>query len=327
MKYYLTFLFFLFCFIVSSQDYIRYHKLVSTAESYILEAENKNALLVYDSLFSQYEFCFAHDCFVALQIATLTKDTSKINTYIARCFKSGILIDYIEQDNITKELKKTEDWLKFKILQDSLNLIYSKKIDKKLLCLTVEQNAIDQHYRNNHQVLHSKHPIRRLFWNVCWLKQIQIIIEDKLVPVMQENGYLGEKLIGISEKWQSYSFQTNKIDNSVVRLIFMHYYSNKHREDYSEFLFGQLQNGNLSAVDYAIIMDFRAKWSYKRAPFFNEWHNCSDKSDKMIASIELRRSEIGLPSIKDNQEMFKRYIEVRKNKECPIEYYIKLWNH
>ena len=327
MKYYLTYIFLCLYFTGFSQDYFRYNKSVSSAESFVLKAEYKNALLIYDSLFSEYNFCFAHDCFVALQVATLTKDSSRMHNYIIKCFKSGIRMDYIEHDTITQELKKDKNWLQFKPIQDSLYLEYIKRIDKKLLSLTIELNAIDQHYRNNHEVLHWKHPIRRTLWNLRWLKEIQIIVDDKLYPVLLEKGYLGEKTIGIKESWMSYSFTSNSINNSIVRLMLMHYYSNKHRVNYSELLWSEVGKGNLSAVDYAIIMDFRAKWSDKKAPFFNEWHTCPDKSEKMLQAIENRRKEIGLPTLADNEKMYFQYMQTLKKKECPISYYIKLWNH
>lgn len=327
MKYYLTYIFLSLYLTGFSQDYFRYNKSVSSAESFVLKAEYKNALLVYDSLFSQYKFCFAHDCFVALQVATLTKDSSRIHDYIIKCFKSGIRMDYIEHDTITQELKKDKNWLKLNLIQDSLYLEYCNRLDKKLVSLTIELNAIDQHYRNNHEVLHWKHPIRKTLWNLRWLKEIQIIVDDKLYPVLLEKGYLGEKIIGIKESWMSYSFTSNSINNSIVRLMFMHYYSNKHRMNYSEFLWSEVGKGNLSAVDYAIIMDFRAKWSDKNAPFYNEWHTCPDKSAEMLQTIENRRKELGLPTLADNEKMYFQYMQIMKKKECPISYYIKLWNH
>lgn len=327
MRFFL--IFFVSCFFAEgfSQNYFSYHQTISRAESEILKEQYQNSLMIYDSLFSEYEFCFAHDRFVALQVATLIRDTARIDDYIIGCLKSGILINYIEQDTITRELKAFKTWDQAKLLQDSLYLAYFKRIDKKLLGLSIELNAIDQHYRDNHENIHWKHPIRRMCWNKRWMREIQNLIDNDLYPVMLKTGYLGEKKIGLTESWMSYAYKNNHIDNYPTRLMFMHYYSNKHRKDYSDFLLGEVRNGNLSAVDYAIIMDFRAKWSDKKAPFFNEWHTCPDKSEKMLQAIENRRKEIGLPTLADNEKMYFRYMQTFKKKECPISYYIKLWNH
>lgn len=220
-------LFLLFSNTTYSQNYISYQKAINTCESFILEKEYNDALNLYDSIFNTYDFCFAQDYFVALQVSCFTNDTTKAIRYLKRCLNTGIKISYISNDTITKKIC-TREFINDKIKTiDSLIFDYYKSIDMNYRGLLMELTSIDQYYRDKHQISHYYHPFRRMIWNMRWIKAIDEIVENRLILEIIKKGYPGEKLIGLRERWMLSKYKTNDLGEETALLIFMHYYSFK----------------------------------------------------------------------------------------------------
>jgi hypothetical protein len=338
MKRHIHFIIQLFLlFILSSnfygQNYISYSKKINAAESFVLQAKYNEAIEIYDSVFNTYGFCFAEDYFVALQVACFTNDTSKAIDYIKRCFRAGIDKEYLLNDLITKKICTNGFMDEHLDTYDSLSFQYNNSIDKKYRGKMIELTSIDQFHRDKQQIAHRKHPLRRLIWKLRWKKVIQEIVDIELIPHILENGYPGEKVIGLRKLWMLNKYRSNAITEGTALLIFKHYYAFC-KNDYSDILLKEISKGNLRPSQYAVILDFQSKFTKQKESYYNEYHLDPDTSEKKIAEINLRRQEIGLESIEQHTVKYKRAISVniynraisqnQDPKDLPIEHFFKL---
>jgi len=334
-------IFFLFLNLILShnfyaQNYISYSKSINKAESCVLYAKYKQAIEIYDSVFNAYDFCFAEDYFVALQVACFTNDTSKAIDYTKRCFRAGVDKEYLLNDFITKKIctdgfmnENFDNYL-------SLSCQYNHSLDKKYRGEMIELTSIDQFHRDKHQVTHRKHPLRRLIWGLRWKKVIHKIVDIKLLPCILEKGYPGEKIIGLKKLWMLSKYQSKDITESTALLIFKHYYAYS-KKDYSDILFKEVIKGNLKPAQYAVILDFQSKFTKQKECYYNQYHLDPDNSEKKIAEIDLRRQKIGLESLEQHTIKYKRAIALniynraisqnKKPKDLPIEYFFKLMHY
>lgn len=306
-----------------SQNYISYQKEINRCESSILQKKYSDALTLYDSIFNTYDFCFAQDYFVALQVSCFTSDTTKAIRYLKRCLNAGIKISYISNDTITKKIC-TREFINDKIKNiDSLIFDYYKSIDMNYRGLIMELTSIDQYYRDKHQINHYYHPFRRMIWNVRWKKEVNDLVEERLIPKIIKIGYPGEKLIGLKESWMLNKYKTNDIVDATALLIFRHYYSFKNT-DYSNLLKEELIKGNITSNHYAIIMDYISKFG-NTDNYYNQWHNDPDTSSENLSKINSKRIKIGLEPLNEYKIKLNRAIKVNiGNKHLPLVYYFKL---
>ena len=317
------------CFILSltnitySQNYISYQKEINRCESYILQKDYTDATKLYDSIFNSYNFCFAQDYFVALQVACFTNDTTRVVEYLKKCLKAGVKINYITTDTITKKICSAK-FIHGRIKNiNSLIFEYYQSIDIDYRGFLMELTSIDQYYRDKHQIIHNFHPIRKSVWNIRWKKEVKDLVEKRLIPKINKFGYPGEKLIGLKESWMLDKYRTNDLEDVTALLIFRHYYSYKNI-DYSNLLLEELHKGNITSNHYAIIMDYMAKFG-NTDNYYNQWHNDPDNSLENLSKINSKRIKIGLEPLNEYKIKFKRAIKVNiGNKHLPIEYYFKL---
>ena len=306
-----------------SQNYISYQTKINKCESFILKKEYNNAINYYDSIFNSYNFCFAQDYFVALQVSCYINDTIKAVGYIKKCLKAGVKINYITTDSITKKIC-TNKFIQNRIENiDSLIFKYYQSIDINYRGFLMELTSIDQYYRDKHQVIHTFHPLRKLIWNKRWKKEINELVENRLITKIIKLGYPGEKLIGLKEKWMLSKYKTNGLGDVTALLIFRHYYSFKNT-DYSNLLLEELLKGNITSNQYAIIMDYTSKFG-NADNYYNQWHNDPDNSNDNLNRINAKRIKIGLELLDEYNLKFSRAIKVNRGvKNLPIEFYFKL---
>jgi hypothetical protein len=317
------------CFIILltnttySQNYISYQKEINKCESFILERKYSDALNLYDCIFNSYNFCFAQDYFVALQVSCFINDTSRTIKYVKNCLRAGIKMNYISKDTITKKIC-TNKFIQNRINNiDSLIFEYYQSIDINYRGCLMELTSIDQYYRDKHQITHTSHPVRKLIWNIRWKKEVNDLVEERLIPKIIKTGYPGEKLIGLKESWMLNKYKTNDIGDATALLIFRHFYSFKNT-DYSSLLIDELYKGNITSNHYAIIMDYIAKFG-NTDNYYNQWHNDPDNSLENLSKINSKRIKIGLESLDEYKIKLNRAIKVNiGNKHLPLEYYFKL---
>jgi hypothetical protein len=214
-------------------NYIEYHKEARFIESHILDSSYSRAISLYVNLFSKYDFVFAEDCFRAAQTATFVNDTSNSFLFLERAVLQGITKKRILNDAVLTDLKNVEYWSTFENNYDSLRNEYISNVNWDLREKINELYDLDQKYRDKHQ-LHPWNFIWRPFIWIKWKRTTQDIVENELIPLIQEHGFPNEKLIGLDEAKFHHKQKQDGIKSNYAFMILIHYFSVPRATDFNE---------------------------------------------------------------------------------------------
>jgi hypothetical protein len=138
----------------------------------------------------------------------------------------------------------------------------------------------------------------------------------ELVPLINQYGYPGEKLIGIDEKYMHHKFREEHYNSFMVRLILIHYYS-KNRNLDDAFLIEEIKKGNLNAKQFADFHDFKAQNDYYCQWSWNLKFLMQINKNVTEEDVNKRRAEIGLGTHEQRMRELKHFIESRKQRNNP----------
>ena len=113
-------------------DYDLYHQQVIEAERLIVSENYAKALLVYEQLFSAYEFVFVREYQIAAQLALHANDKEKANKYIKQGILSGWEMKSIKKNTFLTELRKGEKWKLVEKEYPNLRKQYESNINQDL---------------------------------------------------------------------------------------------------------------------------------------------------------------------------------------------------
>lgn len=310
------------------QNYIDYHKRRMVAEQAILDTNYEKAVAIYDSLFTEYDFVFARNCYTACQTAIEANNMEKAFLFMKKGVLQGLKITMIDQDSILVNLKKDTRWENFAQQYDSLRRIYIGKVNWQLRYKIDELNDLDQKWRDKHE-LHPWNFLWRPFIWAKWKKVTKKIVLNKLTPLIDSLGFPGEKLIGIDESWMQCC--KKKIDGTSASYSFVmliHYFSIPREASLNEKLYPEIAKGNITPEDYASLIDFQAQWGkgkYYKGLYYNQWHTTKDST--LFPQIELNRAEIGLESLSSLKAKTDRgWKIIRQIPKGNVYHHIKLWH-
>lgn len=308
------------------QNYVDYHKRRIVAERAILDSNYEKAVAIYDSIFSEYEFVFARNCYTACQTAIEVGNMDKAFSFMKRGVLQGLKIDVIDQDSILIGLKKDFRWQEFNQEYDSLRRIYIGKVKWDLRYKTNQLYDLDQKWRDKHQ-LHPWNFLWKPFIWTKWQKVTKKIVLNELTPIIDSLGFPGEKLIGLDEKWMHYKRRRDGVGTSFAFMILVHYYSKPRDANLNEKLYSEIEKGNITPEQYASLIDFQAKWGkgkqYKGLNY-NQWHATKDST--LFAQIDANRFKIGLESLSDFKAKRNRAFGIIKQiQKGKIYHHVKLW--
>lgn len=303
----------LFCYLnVSGQDYIEYHQKIKKAEQAILDSNYISAVGIYDSVFKEFSFVFAKNCYTATQTAIVANQYDKAFLFIERCFLQGLKIDIVDDDSILVQLKSHQQWKCTVLKYDSLREIYEKKINWDLRNCINELYDLDQKWRDKHELNPGNNIWRPSIWKK-WKNVTKDIVENKLLPMIIENGFPGEQLIGVDEKWMHHKKTKDSKGSNFTFTILIHYYSTPRKSNINTLLMEEIKKGNISPEHYASIIDFQAKWGkgkYYDGLYYNQWHKTNDTS--LFSVINTNRQNIGLESLSVLDKKLKRGLMICK---------------
>lgn len=312
----ITLYLFFFCGNIFGQDYITYHQRIGKAEQAILVSNYTKAVAIYDSVFNDYSFVFAENCYTATQTAVVAGDYNNAFRFLQRCFLQGLELEIVDDDSILVQLKGQKQWESVKSKYDSLNRIYKGNIDWELRFKIDSLNNLDRALRDKHE----NHPwnfLWRRFILLKWRKVTKSVVENGLYQIIKEKGYPGERLIGVDKKWMKYKYQQerNAKGSYFAFVILIHYYNIPRKLQMEELLKEAVKKGNLTPSHFASIMDFQAKWGkdkYYHGGFYNEWHKTKDTTQ--FTQINQRRLAIGLGDFQFRDKKWDRGIKIGKLK-------------
>lgn len=319
------------------QDYISYQTRVNQAETNILDSNYNKAILIYDSLFKEYDFVFAKHCYTAIQLAVEQKKWDLAFEFIEKGVKQGITVKIIENSPVMKNIINNDSWGQFKERKyDSLRKIYLSNINLSLRDEIEKLFALDQYYTSR---VNDSRFIKYLFNDLKWKKEIGKIVDNKLIAIIKKYGFPGEKIIGIREEKIRYSekaiineeLMLNRLEegkgyigNLSAQYMLIHYFSNSH-PNFNDLLLEEVKKGNIEPYQYASICDFQAKYGkkYKNEGYYNQWHR--DVSVEKREEINKRRLSIGLETFEELKRKEKRNWEIREKINSGNVNHIKIW--
>src|SRR5690554_6588244 len=94
----------------TQENYLEYHKQAREIENKIVDSSYSEAVKMYHSLFREYDFVFAEDCFRAAQTAMIDKDSISVLTFLKRSTLQGIKMESVVKDSVLIGLTESKYW-------------------------------------------------------------------------------------------------------------------------------------------------------------------------------------------------------------------------
>jgi hypothetical protein len=306
MKYYVLLIFYSFLLypVVSkantpaAQNYASYHQQVIEAEKLIADERYKDALLVYENIFSTYDFIFLREYQVATQLALQLNNIQKATLYLKKGIASGWSIKSIKQNKYLTKLRKEAAWQPVRKEYRFLHKQYETHLDQQVRKQVKKMFAKDQwkalgalfsftakrqdRYAERKFASHSEQQLK------------------KLIRILEKKHYPGEKLIG---------------NNYWVATILSHH--NSISKEYAQkdtlyqflkpSLLTAINDGNMSPWEFAMIDDwYRAVksnrsetgYGYLNSPFRSELDQVNElRKIAGLSSVETRNRLIDIETL------------------------------
>jgi len=270
-----------------AKNYIRYHQLINQAEMHIVLNEFSKAIPFYDTIYHEYDFIFARDCYYATQASVLAGDTSLAFLYLRKCFKQGIRKADIEAAPIIDDLRIYPQWALVMLEYDSLHKMYLGKINVSLRKRIIPIYETEQYYNE----LSDNATGAKYLPLLLKYKRKNKIYTDSIINIIRSIGHFpGEQEIGIidSSMYVFDSLTQNYFNPLKGRpyvhtheyIIIAHYYQMWGTVNYDSLLFKSIANGYLRPQDFAFISDQRSSKKKKNfyTPFVKMYKIFNNKS-------------------------------------------------
>lgn len=225
-------------------NYTIYHKRIVDAEIFIANENYKDALQVYEELFSNYEFIFLRDYQIATQVALFLEEEQKAKNFLLKGIASGWHMNSIKQNKYLDKLRKSKDWNLIREQYTALNEQYESKLNQNLRKRVKKMFSIDQKKAIGALIKFSSEAQDRYAEKKFAPHSEKQIAE--FLNILNNYGYPGEKLIG-NDFWMSTILSHhNSISTSYNKKDTL-YQSIKPR------LKRALNTGQISAFEFALI--------------------------------------------------------------------------
>lgn len=327
MKYSVLFVFCVICFnVIANTNYITYHKQIVRAESCILDSNYVCAVNIYKATFLKYDYIFPQHVYTAVQTAIVANMYNCAFAFLEKGVKFGFSKTEIYKDSLLIKLTEKHYWNTFASKYDSLRNIYLKSIDYNLQSQVVKLYNNDLRHRNKCE----EYP-RNLFLlpiNIIkWKKSTTSDLEQNIVPLIDEYGYLGQRIIGIvpdslCAKYTVYKKFLSTVTNDRLRSVFTHYYSFRHK-NYYIIPKQEVERGNILPRTFAMLNSYISHWVDKK--YIDPYKQSVSANVIDTATINKNRLEIGLESLQELTKKRKRVKVIFDELNKGNYYHIRLW--
>lgn len=199
MKSILSFIFFLFTTSIHAKDYSDYHKAINRAEELIF-VNNKidSGIHLYTSIFKEFDFVYAGDCLIALQIALYANNEKAFLNFTEKAFQNGLMLRNFKKVHYIKHHSLyLKDTSKFIQLYKSNRPHYLSRIDtaalKKIHALRAEDQLVKNNVRWPNGQLESEREYKRRYTPL-----IEKTIAE-LKKIAFEKGFPSDKIVGVDQ--------------------------------------------------------------------------------------------------------------------------------
>lgn len=281
------------------QDYLVYHAGINEAKRALIKENMDDAVGHYYSTFEKFKFAFARDCFNALEVALKIEDEEKIDYFLKRCMIQGVHFEFLDEHPLLSNYRTTDSWFSFLSTKDSLKNVYLESINWKLRDEIIALFTADQEIRD----LTDKHRFNpfRIGKLKRQFEEIDRKLVRRLMEITDEDGFPGEKLIGIDHNSMHPKISNSRLSAGMPIVILIHHFSQPNIP-FNEELLRAVKSGHLSPDHYAVIADFQHEYSGTK----NQGSECytmrfSPKLD--ISTIDKNRTAIGLLELSSLTEL------------------------
>ena len=289
-------------------DYLNYHSKIAEAESLIGDEKFHEAITIYEEVFNFYDFVFLRDCLVAAQLSFYLNEKQKAFSYIKKCIAAGLELKALKKNKFLRQFQIGPEWKTIKKEYDSLRHLYVTRIDlpardsvhsmfnkdqrKALGALFKIGDKAQEKYATNKFAPHS---------------EIQMA---KLITMLQNKGYPGEKLIG-NDFWMATIISHH---NSISQ----EYSKNDTIYEYVRpRLIQAIKAGQMSPYEFALIDDWQKATSSDRSETGYGFLNPPEKST--LSETDELRQKIGLRTIGLRNKL------VETEKSTGMNFYLPDW--
>lgn len=291
-----------------AQDYRKYHQQIIAAERLISDEKFGEALSLFEQVFNDYDFVFLKDYKVAAQLAYYLDNKEKAFHLIQEGIAAGWELKALKKNEFLAKLQEHPDWKSIEKASPELRSKYLAGIDQP-----VREKVQTMFKKDQWKALGAllrigdKAQERYAIKNFAPHSEIQIA---KLIDILENDGYPGEKLIG-NDFWISTIISHhNSISKEYVKKDTLYNFI-------KPMLIKSVEQGEMSPYEYALIDDWQKAVSSDRTEPGYGFLNPPKKST-LFETNDLRR-KIGLREI----ELRNKLVDVEK--KTGMKFYLPNW--
>lgn len=183
-----------------TKDYKKYHEQINKAEKFISEEQFQKALNLYNDVFNSFDFVFVKDYKIAAQIALYLNDKETAFEIIKIGITGGWDLKSLNRNDFLSKLRNEPEWGLIKEQYPELRKKYLERIDDRTrekvhkMFKMDQKKALGALFRIGDKA-QEKYAIKKFAPH----SEIQV---KKLIKILEDRGYPGEKLIG-NNFWMS----------------------------------------------------------------------------------------------------------------------------
>lgn len=289
MKKILTCFFCIIALTTNAQDVYSYYKKINEGKKFIIERDFFSALNAYRVAFEKYNLPFARDCYNAVELSVIAKDTVNLNFFLQKALSRGIQIKDIETSGVVNDYLDKVFYKNIKKKEDSLATLYSSRINWKLReeinQMFFEDQKIREEYYNKNILLRNKIGKQ---WEALNAKQV-----ERLIQITKQYGFPGENLIGLDRVEMHPKIFTTNYSAGMPIVIFIHHFSQPN-VSYDSLLVKEVEKGSLYNEHFGTICDFEAKFGKNRYENFGYYGLRQQPRKIDINALNLKRKKLKL---------------------------------
>ena len=240
---------------IQSQDYTQYHEWVIRAEEYIASEEYSEALREYDQLFGSYDFIFRKDYLVAAQLALQIDDHKKAFKYLEAGMAAGWKKKWMRKNKSLRKFRTYPEWKGLKKRYRSIREKYEMSLDRDLRRSMKKMIGKDQRKAMGALIrIGQKRKQRYAERRFAPHSEEQLL---KLLKLLENSGYPGEKLIGTDVWTSTILSHHNSISPGYAEKDTLYSFVNP-------LLKEAIERGEMSPYEFALIDDWYIAVRYQR---------------------------------------------------------------
>jgi hypothetical protein len=296
-------IFFLFSLpptVAAGQEIMDYYRHINRGKLLAIEMNWSAAIDAYQAAFESYKYPFARDCFNAVELAVLDKDTVGLKQFLAKAFIRGIRSSDLESAGIINDYMDREFYQIAKAAEDSLQHIYNSTINIQLRDEIIQMFEDDQKLRD---LYYEANVLRKVKVKRKW-RELNSRQVERLVDITVQHGFPGEKLIGFDRSEMHAKIMTSNYSAGIPIVILIHHFSQPN-ESIDSLLEREVKLGNLYNEHFATICDFEAKFGKNKFPNYG-YYGLRHKPKKLNKSrLNVKRTVIGLLKVDEVEKLNK----------------------